>query len=136
MMETDPERITNEFDFENLLEPYREGGTEDQPVRRTMGTIVDYLRNKKGYPVEIIGSGLLVIFLQLYNGRQYKGDGSYGSKGRELVTAIRMECDRLNQNKISQDMYQWMGENVFQYIARQAALEVQPWYSKIFRKKK
>ena len=37
-----------EFNFEKLLEPYREGGTENAPVKRTMGTKQDCLKlNRK-----------------------------------------------------------------------------------------
>lgn len=127
-----------DFDFEKLLESYHDGGTEDRPVRRTYGTIIDYLVNKKGYGKEIVGAAILTIFLQIYSGKAFEGDGSYGSKGRELVTAIRIECDRLNQQKMSADMFEWMAQNVFQYIANQAAREAvaarKPWYKRLLRK--
>jgi len=85
----------DQIDFEVLLEPYREGGTTQFPVRRTMGTIVDYLLNKKKYPKEIVGSAILGVFLELKEGRRFHGDGSYGAPGRALVTYIRRQCDLL-----------------------------------------
>jgi len=89
------------MNFEKLLEPYRQGGTEENPVKRTMGTIVDYLVNKKGYPLDTVGAAIFTIFFELDTGRVYNGDGSYGSKGRELVTAIRMRCDEYTHEKLA-----------------------------------
>ena len=33
------------MNFNDLLKPYKEGGTNSNPVERTMGTIIDYLLN-------------------------------------------------------------------------------------------
>ncbi len=85
----------DQIDFEELLEPYREGGTQQFPIRRTMGTIVDYLLNKKKYPKEIVGSAVLGVFLELKAGRRFHGDGTYGSPGRALVSYLRRQCDTL-----------------------------------------
>jgi len=89
------------MDFDKLLEPYRDGGTENKPVERTIGTIIDYLINKKGYPLDTVGAAIFTIFFRLDAGLVYKGDGSYGSKGRELVTSIRMLCDEYTRTKLT-----------------------------------
>lgn len=88
------------MNFDKLLEPYKEGGTENIPIERTMGTIVDYLLNKKGYPLDTVGAAIFTVFFQMDVGLVFKGDGSYGSKGRELVTAIRMKCDEYAHEKL------------------------------------
>lgn len=134
------ERYEKEFSFETLLDPYREGGTQDEPVRRTMGTIVDYFLNKKKYPVDILGAAILLVFSDLYNGRTFDGDGSYGSKGRELITAIRVKCDSLLHDSQQKQMYQFLAENVFTQIAHWTAEEIAkrsvPWYKRLFKREK
>ena len=128
-----------EFDFEKLLDPYRQGGTKDVYMQRTMGTIVDFLLNKKRYPVEVAGAAILKVFLQLHAGQQFKGDQSYGSPGRELVTHIRQTCDQFNTVLQQRQMYQWMAENVFSSVAQWAAQEtkrqLRPWWKRLFTKK-
>jgi hypothetical protein len=137
-----PEEIwdkKNEFNIEKLLDPYREGGTPESPVTRTTGTIVDYLINKKKYPIDVAGAALLKVLLELHAGKVYNGDGSYGSKGRELVTHLRMTCDEFNTVLQKRKMYEWMAENVFKAVAQWAAEEtkhqLKPWWKKMFSKK-
>ena len=89
------------MNFDKLIEPYTDGGTEEIPVERTMGTIIDYLVNKKGYPLDTVGAAIFTVFFQMDAGITFKGDGSYGSEGRQLVTAIRMVCDEYNQAKLT-----------------------------------
>jgi len=93
------------MNFNTLLKPYEEGGTKSQPIKRTMSTIIDYLANKKQYPLDVIGGALFLIFIWLDNDNEFKGDGSYGSKGKELVTSIRMKCDELLQFKLEAETY-------------------------------
>jgi len=96
----------SKFDFNALLEPYIEGGTENQPVKRTIGTIVDYFVNKKKYTPDVVGAALLIVFKEMFEGRSFKGDGSYGSPGREMVTYIRLKCDEINQNKLRSEVFE------------------------------
>jgi hypothetical protein len=91
--------------FETILKPYKEGGTKDRPVERTMGTMLDYFLNKKQYPLEIVGGAVFLVFNYLNSGGEFEGDGSYGSRGRELVTSIRMKCDDLLQQKLEAESY-------------------------------
>lgn len=96
----------SKFDFNLLLEPYIEGGTQNQPVKRTIGTILDYFINKKKYPVDVVGAAVLITFKELFDGKSFKGDGSYGSPGRELVSYIRIKCDEINQNKLRSEVFE------------------------------
>ena len=89
------------MNFEKLLKPYKDGGVEDRPVERTMGTIIDYLINKKGYPIDVVGAAIFTVFFQMDTGLVFKGDGSYGSAGRELITTIRRTCDEYSQAKFN-----------------------------------
>jgi len=99
------------MDFKELLKPYKEGGNADNPSERTIGTIMDYLLNKKMYQMDIVGGAIFLVFNYLNSGGEFKGDGSYGSKGRELVTSIRMKCDELQQQRIEGVVYQMFMEN-------------------------
>lgn len=116
-----------EIDFDALLEPYREGGTPTQPVRRTMGTMLDYLLNKKKYPKEVAGAALLVVFSELKAGLKFEGDGSYGSPGRQLITYVRRTCDEILHKRQKED---------FHYFAKdlQKALEGKPRLKGWFRR--
>lgn len=93
------------MDFNRLLKPYREGGTKEKPVERTMGTIADYLINKKRYPPDIVGGAIFMVFMWLDSGGEFEGNDKYGSKGKELVTSIRMKCDELVRKRIESEIY-------------------------------
>ena len=55
-------KLEDEWDFEALLEPYREGGPgPERPVRRTWGTLIDWLKNKRGFPPDIIGAAIFGV---------------------------------------------------------------------------
>jgi len=99
-----------EFNFEKLLEPYVEGGTEGDPVKRTMGTILDWLIFKKKFPPKIVGAALLLTFIELKNGKVFKGDGSFGSAGRELVRSILMLCSEIAQGDLKGAFYKTIAE--------------------------
>lgn len=126
------------FDFEKLLDPYREGGTKEQPVRRCMGTIVDFLVNKKKYPVDVAGAAILIVFTEMFKGKAFNGDGSYGSCGRELITAIRMACDKLLQNKMQDKVFASIAGGrmamINEFINREVTLKTYPRWKKIARR--
>ena len=98
------------FDVNKLLEPYKEGGTPEHPVERTLGTIVDYFINKKRYPIEVAGAGIFYTLLELKNGKVFRGNGNYGSKGVELVTYIRVLCDKINQEKLDAEIFKQIAQ--------------------------
>lgn len=92
-----------ELNFDTILEPYREGGTKENPVTRTVGTIMDYFMNKKKYPPEIVAASVLTVFKEIKDGKEFRGDGTYGSPGREMITYIRVRCDQLLHKKQEQE---------------------------------
>jgi hypothetical protein len=86
--------------FRELLEPYRDGGTSaDQSVIRTVDSILTYLLKKTEYSQLAITHAIFEVFEWLNEGNQFKGDGTYGSKGRELVNAIHMKCGDICHGK-------------------------------------
>jgi len=111
------------MNFHRLLRPYQEGGTKETHVRRDMGTVIDYLINKKGYPLDVVGGGIFIIFMYLHHGGRFMGDGSYGSKGRELITAIRIECDKLVRIKLESAVQKEFIEG----YARESRYYMKPW---------
>jgi len=130
-----------QFDFDKLLDPYREGGTENQPVRRTMGTILDYLLNKKKYSLDIVGAAILSIFIRMNNeGLKFEGDGTYGSPGAQLVTNIRVACDKLVHAKLKGALYEQIArgrmDEMKTFIENQQLVTIAPlvtraWYQKL-----
>ena len=99
-----------EFNFEKLLEPYTEGGTQNDRVKRTMGTILDWLIFKKKFDPKIVGAALLLTFIDLKNGKVFKGDGSYGSAGNDLVRSILMLCGELSKGDMKNAFYKTIAE--------------------------
>ena len=99
-----------EFNFEKLLKPYTEGGTENHKVKRTIGTILDWLIFKKKFDPKIVGAALLLTFIELKKGKVFKGDGSYVSAGNELVRSILMLCSELSQGEIKNTFYKTIAE--------------------------
>jgi len=130
-----------QFNFDELLDPYSEGGTENQPVKRTMGTILDYLLNKKKYPLEVVGAAVLSIFIRMNNeGLKFEGDGSYGSSGAQLVTNIRIACDKLLHKNLKGALYEQIArgrmDEMKTFIENQqlitiAPLVTSPWYKRL-----
>lgn len=85
------------LDFEKLLRPYKEAGTVERPRTRNISVILDFLLNRLHFPMEVVGATLLETFLELQAGKQFKGDGTYGSAGRELVQYMKMRAHARNQ---------------------------------------
>lgn len=129
------------FDFDKLLEPYKQGGTRENPVERSIGTIFDYLINKKRYPVDVAGAALLIIFNDLHKGKVFEGGNRWGSSGRQLVTAIRMKCDEILQYKLKQQVFESIAgarmealqELVFESVHSQTPWFVRVWAPRSWR---
>lgn len=98
-------KVKKDYDIETLILPYEEGGTESQPVQRSSGTILDWLINKKKFPPDIAGAGLISVLMEMKKGRQFLGDKSYGSKGREFIHYVAMRCDEFNKRHLQSEMY-------------------------------
>lgn len=128
------------FNFEKLMDPYREGGSQTRPVKRTMGILVDWLVNKKKYPIDVAGAAILIVFTEMFKGREFAGDGTYGSKARELDTVIRMTCDKLLQNKLKNKVFASIASSrmalINEFINREVELKTYPLIKKIFCRKK
>ena len=58
-----------------------------------------------------------ILFLDLDNGKVFKGDGSYGSAGRELVTNLRFICDALLKKKLRNKFYKQISENKIKEVS-------------------
>ena len=101
------------INFDELVEPYREGGTEANPDERTLGTIVDYLVNKKKYNYHTVSTAILKTFVELSNGLKFKGNGTYGSEGRQFITYLRRTCDKLEQNQLKDTVERTIFEKNF-----------------------
>jgi len=92
--------LKKKFNFDKLLEPYKEGGTENYPVTRTMGTITSKLMISYKLPPDIVGLAIYKVFYKMaHDGLEFKGNGKYGSKGSELFSCIKAQCLDLTQNK-------------------------------------
>jgi hypothetical protein len=91
------------LDFDALLAPYRAGGTESEPVQRTIGTIASKLIFSNRMEPEVVGAAILKVFTQMLQGLEFKGNGTYGSKGRELYSCIKAQAVDLSQRKAEKD---------------------------------
>ena len=124
-----------EFNFDKLLDPYRDGGTENNPVRRTMGSILDWLIFKKKFHPKIVGAALLLTFIELKNGKVFKGDGSFGSPGKELVRSIMMLCHELSKGEMKNAFYKQIAEAKIKetgLLLDKRIAKNYPWFLKIF----
>lgn len=122
------------FDFNELISPYSEGGTKEQPVERSIGTIFDYLINKKRYPLDVAGAALLITFNELHNGKVFEGDSTYGSPGRQLVTYIRMKCDQINQLQLKRQVFENIAGarmDVLEELSFEMTRSMIPWFIRI-----
>ncbi len=124
-----------EFNFEKLLDPYREGGSESKPVARTMGTILDWLVHKKKFHPKIVGAALLLTFIELKGGKVFKGDGSYGSAGREFVRSIMFLCSELTKGEMKNSFYKTIAEAKIEetgMLIDKKIAKAFPWFLKPF----
>jgi hypothetical protein len=93
------------FKFERLIRPYKQGGTENHQVVRTVGVQVDWLVNKRSYPLDIVGGALLVVYTKLYHNQiKFLGDGTWGSKGHQLDQYLLKTCEELYQKRLQSEL--------------------------------
>lgn len=128
-------KLDEEWDFEKLIEPYREGGKPDIPVVRTWGTIIDWLINKRKFPPEIVGAGIFLVWMKIKRDGDFKGDGSYGSAGREFVQSIRVMCAQVAQARVSSNIMTGLAGKIGEKI--QVAFQTDfwtmtPWFVKMW----
>lgn len=88
------------FNIDKLLEPYKKGGLRHSPVTRTLGTITSKLLVCYRFSPEVVGTAVYKVFHKIaYEGLEFKGDGSYGSKGAELFSCIKAQCIDMTEKK-------------------------------------
>ncbi len=96
-----------QLNFESLLSPYKEGGSKEQPVQRTLGTIASKLIIVYGLPVQVVGAAVFKVFYAMaYEGLEFTGDGKYGSKGKELFSCIKAQAVDMVKNETTEAMVQ------------------------------
>lgn len=82
-----------DFDVDSLIRPYEEGGTEEVPIKRTLRTITNALLVRYNFPPDIAGAAIWKVLNEIViNGLEFKGDGSYGSKGMEFFSCIKAQA--------------------------------------------
>ena len=93
------------INFDDLIKPYSKGGTERNPATRTLGTIASKLIISYRLPVEIVGAAVFKVFYKMaYEGLEFKGNGKYGSKGKELFSCIKAQAVSMVENKAHDDV--------------------------------
>ena len=125
----------NEFNFDKLMEPYKEGGSADKPIERTMAMIVDWLVNRKKYSVEVAGGAILLTFMRIMKEGHFKGDGTYGSPGDSLDQNIRQAADVLNRKTLLTKTYKRLAEGRAVEMKRfmlDTTFKALPWFVKMF----
>jgi hypothetical protein len=137
-------RLEKEWDFENLLDPYRQGGTPENPVKRTWGTIIDWLINKHKFTPDIVGAGIFLVWMQIKKNGHFQpdynpeGEPVWGSAGHKFVMSIRIICASLIQQKMSQKIFSGMAGQIESHIKTSLTADLwsnMPWWLKLFSAK-
>jgi hypothetical protein len=137
------QRLSDEWDFEQLLEPYREGGTPSNPVRRTWGTMIDWLINKRKFPPDVVGAGIFLAWMKIKKDGHFPPDIDpkdpkrviYGSAGDKFAKGVAAICGSIMQQKMSQQIFSGMAGKVEQQIKdsfNQDFWDLTPWFVKMF----
>ena len=130
------EQRANEFDFEALIEPYREGGTQALPVRRTWGTVVRWLLDKHKFEPIVAGAAIMLVCLEMKSGKVFQGNGTYGSSGDQFVQYIRRLCLSLREKNQADNVFSIMGKKMFGQmegmLAEQIKKQLKPWWRRLF----
>ena len=89
-----------ECNIDRLIRPYREAGAENSKVERTLETISTGLLFKHKIPAHIAGAAIYKVFYKMaFEDLKFEGDGTYGSKGRELFSCIKAQAVDMVQNE-------------------------------------
>lgn len=125
----------NEFDFDKLMEPYKEGGSEDHPVERTIAMDIDWLINRKKYSIEVAGGALLLTFMRIMKEGPFKGDGTYGSAGNEFDQNLNQAAAVLHKKALLSETYKTLAEGRAVAMKRfmlDTSARFSPWFVKMF----
>ncbi len=90
------------FDIEKLIKPYRKGGTPDDKVERNLSTIATKLIVGNKLPVEVVGAAIFKVLNEMACGLMFKGDGTYGSRGREMFCCIKAQAIELSKKEATE----------------------------------
>lgn len=129
------DRLSEQWDFEAIIEPYRDGGTQERPVTRTWGIVIDWLHVKKRYPLEIIGPAILFVMQRIKAEGPFKGNGTYGSAGDQFDQALRATCDGLMRDQLKKEVIQRIGTmkgKAMGVFIQGVAFSSVPWFIKMF----
>ena len=81
------------FDIDKLLKPFRKSGSEENPKPLTLETIFDCLANHYNYAPDIVARAVWKTFYEMsYRCKEFKGDGNYGSRAKELLQYLKVLC--------------------------------------------
>jgi len=135
MVITDAEKKLKQFDFNELLRPYKECGTEENPIERNMGLIVFWLTVKKRLPIDIVGGAIFTVFMKILEEGDFKGNAAYGSAGNELDQAIIQVAQDMYNEKTMTGMYKKLASGRYPEMKRYimgAQFEAQAWCFKMW----
>lgn len=130
------DKLKREWDFEQLLEPYRDGGPDKlHKVERSWGTIIDWLINRHKFPADVVGAGIFLVWMHIKANGHFNGDGSWGSAGNQFVHAIKTSCASIMQQQMSQQIFSGMAGEIEQKIKMAYQHDLWrniPWWVKMF----
>ena len=85
--------MKDQFNIDALLEPYTQGGIPSSPVKLTLTLIASKLIISYKLPADVVGAAIYKVFEKMaYHGLEFKGDGTYGSKGAELFSCMKAQA--------------------------------------------
>jgi hypothetical protein len=95
------------FVINKLMRPYEEGGTPNSPVRRSLETIATKLLVSHKLPPRAVGAAIFQVFYAMANeGLVFRGDGTYGSRGKELFSQIKAQAISIVQREAAEAVAQ------------------------------
>ena len=89
------------LNINEILKPYGESGKAGGEAR-SLDSMLNALVNRYNIPSVIAVDAMMIVMFELANGKKFKGDGSYGSKGRELFLYIKALCREMLKEKTKQ----------------------------------
>jgi len=129
------QKKVKEIDFNVLMKPYEEGGTFEQPVKRTWGTMLSWLINRHKIPVESVAAAILLVALELKSGQEFEGNNTHGSKGDELAQYIRNTAIEIERRKQVDSVYIILGKKIFNQvepmISESIRKKLKPWWKRL-----
>jgi hypothetical protein len=135
------QKLKEDWDFEALIEPYKDGGKPDMKVERTWGTMIDWLMNKRKFPPDVVGASIFLLWMRIKQDGHIphdldeKGRPIYGSAGRKFAHALAGICAGLMKEKISGNIFSDMANTIEGRVKaafRNDIFSLMPWFVKMF----